>query len=52
MPRWWEDVTDDVRNEDDNARGGITNERGGSGIMRPPPLDLLHNLDVVRRRAR
>ncbi|KAL3782015.1 hypothetical protein ACHAW5_004534, partial [Stephanodiscus triporus] len=46
LPRWWEDVTDDDRNEDDNARGGITNERSGSGIMHSPPLDLLHNLDV------
>lgn len=53
LPRWWEDVTDDDRDEDDDAddrgvaRMGIANERGGSGIMRPPPLDPLHNLEVV-----
>ncbi|KAL3784970.1 hypothetical protein ACHAW5_010422 [Stephanodiscus triporus] len=53
LPRWWEDVADDDRDEDDDAdnrdvaRMGIANERGGSGIMRPPPLDPLHNLEVV-----
>ena len=58
LPRWWEDVADDDRREEDfddadddrgaAARsGGIANERGGSGIMRPPPLDPLHNLEVV-----
>jgi hypothetical protein len=58
LPRWWEDVADDDRREEDfddadddrdaaARRGGIANERGGSGIMRPPPLDPLHNLEVV-----
>ncbi|KAL3807392.1 hypothetical protein ACHAXA_002258 [Cyclostephanos tholiformis] len=57
LPRWWEDVgDDDDRNEDDGnaydrrgaGRGGvIANEKGGSGIMRPPPLDPLHNLEIV-----
>ena len=58
LPRWWEDVgDDDDRNDDDDddddnrrgvARGGtIANEKDGSGIMRPPPLDPLHNLEIV-----
>jgi hypothetical protein len=57
LPRWWEDVEDDDdRNDGDDdaddrrgvARGGaIANEKDGSGIMRPPPLDSLHNLEIV-----
>ncbi|KAL9180313.1 hypothetical protein ACHAXT_008283 [Thalassiosira profunda] len=44
MPRWWEDA--DSGDEDDDARGP-SNEKGGSGIMQPPPLDPLHNLEIV-----
>ena len=59
LPRWWEDVADgddrregDFDDADDDRgaaarRGGIASERGGSSIMRPPPLDPLHNLEVV-----
>jgi hypothetical protein len=54
LPKWWEDVRDPDGGDDDDkkdSRGGaIANEKndsGSSGIMRPPPLDQLHNLEVV-----
>ena len=54
LPKWWEDVRDpdggDDYDEKDSRGGVIANEKidgGSSGIMRPPPLDPLHNLEVV-----
>ena len=49
LPRWWEDVSpdDDDEDNDDDGYNGVASEKGGSGIMRPPPLDSLHNLEVV-----
>jgi len=50
LPKWWEDAEDEDEG-DDNARGNIgqdiAREKGGSGIMQPPPLDPLHNLEIV-----
>jgi hypothetical protein len=42
LPRWWEE---DV--QDDNMGGSISKETKDSGIMMPPPLDALVNLEVV-----
>lgn len=50
LPRWWEDVDDPRGDGDDtksNARQKIARDEGGSGIMPPPPLDPLHNLEIV-----
>lgn len=60
LPRWWEDVKDSDgggNDEYDDNRGGIdiigrgnANEKNGGGssvMMSPPPLDPLHNLEVV-----
>jgi hypothetical protein len=54
LPKWWEDVRDPDGGDDDDkndSRGGVIankkNDSGSSGIMRPPPLDPLHNLEVV-----
>ncbi len=45
LPRWWEDVDDLMGDEMDEK--SIANEKSGSGILRPPPLDPLHNLEIV-----
>ena len=48
MPRWWErpgDEGDD--NDDDVSKSGISRDKGSSGIMLPPPLDPLVNLEVT-----
>ncbi len=46
LPRWWEEDA-----EDDNMGGSdprnIAKETNDSGIMMPPPLDALVNLEVV-----
>lgn len=53
LPKWWEDVRDPDGGDDgeEDSRGGVIasekNDGGSSGIMRPPPLDPLHNLEVV-----
>ena len=54
LPKWWEDVRDpdggDDYDEKDSRGGVIANKKidgGSSGIMRPPPLDPLHNLEVA-----
>ena len=44
LPRWWED--DNPDGEDSNPRN-IAKEADESGIMMPPPLDALVNLEVV-----
>jgi len=46
LPRWWEDVDDDD-DYNDESEVGIAKEKGDSGIMKPPPLDPLHNLEVT-----
>lgn len=49
-PRWWEDVEGTDDEEDPDARSiarGIASEKGGSGMMQPPPLDPLYNLEIV-----
>lgn len=45
LPRWWEDIDDCMGDERDEK--SIANEKSGSGILRPPPLDPLHNLEIV-----
>jgi len=45
LPRWWEDIDDLMGDERDEK--SIANEKSGSGILRPPPLDPLHNLEIV-----
>lgn len=51
MPRYWEDPEKD--DDDDEGTGtrniaqSVASENGGSGIMQPPPLDPLHNLEIV-----
>ncbi len=45
LPRWWEDIDDLTGDERDEK--SIANEKSGSGILRPPPLDPLHNLEIV-----
>ena len=54
MPRWWEDDDDDDDDEDTNqgnSDASVTNilsrDNGTSGMMNPPPLDPLHNLEVT-----
>ncbi|EJK65017.1 hypothetical protein THAOC_14188 [Thalassiosira oceanica] len=45
LPMWWEDEDD---GEDPTERNlGSRREDAGSGILKPPPLDQLHNLEVV-----
>ena len=45
LPMWWEDEDD---SDDPTERNLVSsNENAGSGIMKPPPLDQLHNLEVV-----
>lgn len=43
LPRWWEDAEEDST----SIAKSIASEKGGSGMMQPPPLDPLHNLEVV-----
>lgn len=49
MPKWWE--TPDNEEEEDSAAGPygsrISRDEGTSGIMNPPPLDPLVNLEVT-----
>ena len=50
LPRWWEDVensSDDENEGNNEGLDGIANEKDGSGMIQPPPLDPLHNLEVV-----
>eukprot|EP00579_Thalassiosira_antarctica_P016165 CAMPEP_0201939182 /NCGR_PEP_ID=MMETSP0903-20130614/42692_1 /ASSEMBLY_ACC=CAM_ASM_000552 /TAXON_ID=420261 /ORGANISM="Thalassiosira antarctica, Strain CCMP982" /LENGTH=760 /DNA_ID=CAMNT_0048480645 /DNA_START=50 /DNA_END=2329 /DNA_ORIENTATION=+ len=50
LPRWWDDVEpgdDDGEDSNGNVGQKIASEKGGSGIMQPPPLDPLHNLEIV-----
>jgi len=55
LPKWWEDIEDgdnDDEGEEDAdgkvvAGQRISSEKGGSGIIQPPPLDPLHNLEIV-----
>ena len=44
-PRWWDNAEDD--DDEGGAGQGIAVEDGSSGIMAPPPLDPLHNLEIV-----
>ena len=46
LPRWWED---DIEDDEDggSAQRNIAMQDDGSGIMMPPPLDALVNLEVV-----
>mmetsp|Transcript_21835 Transcript_21835/g.42050 ORF Transcript_21835/g.42050 Transcript_21835/m.42050 type:complete len:782 (+) Transcript_21835:73-2418(+) len=46
MPKFWEEVepSDDEEDEDYPV---TFDDHGGSGMLRPPPLDPLHNLEVV-----
>jgi hypothetical protein len=46
LPRWWEDVENSSDDENEGL-DDIANEKDGSGIIQPPPLDPLHNLEVV-----
>jgi len=47
LPRWWEEI--DVNGEEDDGGDStsLANEQENSGMMQPPPLDPLHNLEVV-----
>ena len=45
LPRWWEDI--DYLMGDEMDEKSTANEKSGSGILRPPPLDPLHNLEIV-----
>ena len=45
LPKWWEDIDDVIDGESDEKDPAT--EKGGSGILRPPPLDPLHNLEIV-----
>ena len=51
LPRWWEDAEGGDEEKDggdgNNIAKSIASEKDGSGIMQPPPLDPLHNLEVV-----
>jgi len=49
LPRWWEDAEDGDEEDMDtrNIAKNIASEKGGSGMMQPPPLDALYNLEVV-----
>jgi len=44
-PMWWDNAEDD--DDEGGAGQGIAVEDGSSGIMAPPPLDPLHNLEIV-----
>ena len=47
LPRWWEEI--DVNGEEDDGGDStsLVNEQENSGMMQPPPLDPLHNLEIV-----
>ncbi|KAL3777224.1 hypothetical protein HJC23_007124 [Cyclotella cryptica] len=50
LPRWWENVDNDDSVGDGSAGNygaKISRDKGTSGIMNPPPLDPLHNLEVT-----
>ena len=44
LPMWWED---EDKSDDQTERNPVSREDAGSGILNPPPLDQLHNLEVV-----
>lgn len=46
LPKWWDDFDDDLDGESQKDNR-IASEKEGSGIMKPPPLDPLHNLEIV-----
>lgn len=45
MPKFWEEVKPSDDEEEDYP--GTFDDNRGSGMLRPPPLDPLHNLEVV-----
>ncbi|KAL7483414.1 hypothetical protein ACHAW6_009061 [Cyclotella cf. meneghiniana] len=51
LPRWWENFDKNDSVEDDGSAGNygakISRDKGTSGLMNPPPLDPLHNLEVT-----
>lgn len=47
LPRYWEDFEEENDWDESDSMKNVSNENGGSGIMQPPPLDPLHNLEIV-----
>ena len=47
LPRYWEDFEEENDGDESGSMTHVSNENGGSGIMQPPPLDPLHNLEIV-----
>jgi hypothetical protein len=50
LPRWWEEDAQDDDEGGSNKRN-FAKETEGSGMMMPPPLDALVNLEVVLGRS-
>ena len=47
MPRWWEKPGDEGDGDGNDVSSLISRDKGSSGIMAPPPLDPLVNLEVT-----
>ena len=47
LPRWWEEIDVNGEEDDESDSTSLANEQENSGMIQPPPLDPLLNLEIV-----